>query len=117
MQPISSLKSMVPPPRKWLIRKLIPMECGRLNGFPDHWEDFPTKADMTDDEVAFWNLVKATHCRLNDKPYKPMNKKQTIRWYNKLGTDSAKYKMWGNGVVYHCADFIFTGIAKVLYAQ
>lgn len=105
------------PPRKWLIRKLIPKECGRLNGFPDGWDEIPKKADLTDEEVAFWNAVKATYCRLNDKTYKIMNKTQTLRWYNKLGTDSAKYKMWGNGVVYHCADFIFTGIAKVLHAQ
>ena len=27
------------PPRKYIVRRLTPMECGRLQGFPDWWTD------------------------------------------------------------------------------
>lgn len=45
-----------PPPRKYIIRRLTPLECCRLQGFPDWWTD------------------------------------------GVEGSDSAQYKMWGNGV-------------------
>ena len=27
------------PPRKYIVRRLTPLECCRLQGFPDWWED------------------------------------------------------------------------------
>jgi len=44
------------PPRKYIIRRLTPLEACRLQGFPDWWED------------------------------------------GVQGSDSARYKMWGNGL-------------------
>lgn len=35
-----------------------------------------------------------------------------LSWYNKLHTDSAEYKMWGNGIALPCALFIMRGISK-----
>ena len=49
------------PPRKYIVRRLTPLECCRLQGFPDWWEDG----------------VK--------------------------GSDTARYKMWGNGIALPCA--------------
>jgi len=31
--------------RKKRVRKLIPLECERLMGFPDHWTDIPGASD------------------------------------------------------------------------
>lgn len=56
--------------RKYVVRRLTPTECARLQGFPDWWTD---GAD---------------------------------------GSDSAKYKMWGNGIALPCAADVIGRIAK-----
>jgi len=56
----------------YVLRRLTPVECARLQGFPDWW------CDGTD------------------------------------GSDSAQYKLWGNGVALPCVAFIMSGIARVL---
>lgn len=47
------------------------------------------------------------------KAYKPATKKQMIRWYNKLHTDSAEYKMWGNGVALPVVRIPIHGMAQL----
>lgn len=60
------------PPRRYIVRRLTPLECCRLQGFPDWWED---GAD---------------------------------------GSDSARYRMWGNGIALPCAADVLGRIAKEL---
>lgn len=57
-------------PRKYIVRRLTPLECCRLQGFPDWWED------------------------------------------GVEGSDSARYKMWGNGIALPCAVDVLRRIAK-----
>ena len=52
----------------YIVRRLTPLECCRLQGFPDWWED----------GVA--------------------------------GSDSARYKMWGNGMALPCVLYVMEGI-------
>lgn len=82
----------------YTVRRLTPTECARLQGFPDWWADLPQLEDMTDEAFSFWQEVRATYAAINGKTYKPVSKRQMVKWYNKLHTDSAEYKMWGNGV-------------------
>lgn len=58
------------PPRRYIVRRLTPLECCRLQGFPDCWED------------------------------------------GVEGSDSARYKMWGNGIALPCAADVLRRIAK-----
>ena len=58
------------PPRRYIVRRLTPLECCRLQGFPDWWEDSAN------------------------------------------GSDSARYKMWGNGIALPCAADVMRRIAK-----
>lgn len=58
------------PPRRYIVRRLTPLECCRLQGFPDWWEDGAN------------------------------------------GSDSARYKMWGNGIALPCAADVMCRIAK-----
>lgn len=58
--------------RKYVLRRLTPLECCRLQGFPDWWTDGVD------------------------------------------GSDSAKYKMWGNGIALPCAADVLGRIAKEL---
>lgn len=56
--------------RKYVLRRLTPIECARLQGFPDWWCDGAN------------------------------------------GSDSAQYKLWGNGVALPCVAFILGNIAE-----
>ena len=48
------------------------------------------------------------------KPFKVKTKAQMLNWYNKLHTDSAEYKMWGNGIALPPALYCMQGIADAL---
>lgn len=56
--------------RKYVLRRLTPTECARLQGFPDWWVDGAN------------------------------------------GSDSAQYKLWGNGIALPCAVMILGNIVK-----
>lgn len=99
---------------RYIVRRLTPTECARLQGFPDRWGDIDPKEDFTDEEYRFWLEVRNTHAAINNKPVKEYNKKQMLTWYNKLHTDSAEYKMWGNGIALPCALYVMQGIQDAL---
>ena len=58
------------PQRKYIVRRLTPTECARLQGFPDWWCDGAN------------------------------------------GSDSAQYKLWGNGIALPCAADVIGRIAE-----
>lgn len=62
------------PPRKYIVRRLTPLECCRLQGFPDNY------LDGVD------------------------------------GSDTAKYKLWGNGIALPCAYDVLRKVAADLRA-
>lgn len=39
---------------------------------------------------------------------------QILKWLKDPESDSAKYKMWGNGIALPCAMFVMEGIAECL---
>lgn len=100
------------PPRKYIIRRLTPLECCRLQGFPDGWSVPDRKDALSDDELAFWQGVRDTYAKANDKPVRQYKADAMVKWYNGLHTDSAEYKMWGNGIALPCAAFVLRGIAE-----
>lgn len=57
--------------KKYVLRRLTPLECCRLQGFPDWWENGAS------------------------------------------GSDTARYRMWGNGIALPCAEFVMRRIAEV----
>lgn len=95
----------------YIVRRLTPTECARLQGFYDWWGHPDPKTDFTDEEYEFWLNVRNTHAEINGKQVKNYNKKQMLSWYNKLHTDSSEYKMWGNGIALPCAVYVMEGIA------
>ena len=80
--------------RRYIVRRLTPTECARLQGFPDQWGHIEPKSGLTDDEYRFWLNVRKTHDAINGRAVKDYNEKQILTYYNKLWTDSAEYKMW-----------------------
>ena len=98
----------------YIVRRLTPTECARLQGFADRWGDIEEKTDFSDEEYAFWLNVRNTHAAINGKAVKEYTKAQVLTWYNKLHTDSAEYKMWGNGIALPTALYVMEGIAEAL---
>lgn len=98
-------------PVHYIVRRLTPTECARLQGFPDTWGHPYKKENFTDEEYKFWLEVRNTYARINNKAVKDYTKAQMLTWYNKLHTDSAEYKMWGNGIALPNALYVMQGIA------
>lgn len=100
------------PPRKYIIRRLTPLECCRLQGFPDGWGIPAHKDKLSDEDLAFWQGVRDTCAAISGKPPKKYSAKSLTKWYNALRTDSAEYKMWGNGIALPCAAFVLGRITR-----
>lgn len=100
---------------EYIVRRLTPTECARLQGFPDWWCGGLGTEEPTEDELAFWREVFETHRRIAGTSTKPKTDKQIIKWLKNPHSDSAEYKMWGNGVALPNVYFVLSGI--VYYAQ
>lgn len=114
--PSPTLRTSVPPGVcvQYIVRRLTPTESARLQGFPDAWGHPDHKEDFTDEEYRFWLDVRNTHAAINGKPQKDYSKDQMLTWYNNLHTDSAEYKMWGNGIALPPALYCMQGIVDAL---
>lgn len=99
---------------RYIVRRLTPTECARLQGFADWWGHIEPKHSLTDEEHRFWMDVRNTHAAINGKAVKEYNKTQMLTWYNKLWSDGAEYKMWGNGIALPPALYCMQGIVEVL---
>ena len=100
---------------EYIVRRLTPTECARLQGFPDWWCSGLGTEELTEDDLAFWREVFETHRRIAGTSTKPKTDRQIIKWLKEPHSDSAEYKMWGNGVALPNVYFVLSGI--VYYAQ
>ena len=99
----------------YIVRRLTPTECARLQGFPDWWCDALGTDGPTEDEIEFWTEVFETHRKVMGTSPKPKSRNQIVKWLKDPHSDSAEYKMWGNGVALPNVCFVLSGI--VYYAQ
>nr|WP_160558852.1 DNA cytosine methyltransferase [Parablautia muri] len=100
---------------EYIVRRLTPTECARLQGFPDWWCSGLGTEEPTEDDLAFWREVFETRRKIMGTSTKPKTDKQIIKWLKEPHSDSAEYKMWGNGVALPNVYFVLSGI--VFYAQ
>ena len=100
---------------EYIVRRLTPTECARLQGFPDWWcDDLDTKVP-SEEELARWADIFETHRKIMGTSGKSKTKKQIFKWLQNPHSDSAEYKMWGNGVALPNVVYVLTGI--VYYTQ
>lgn len=98
---------------EYIVRRLTPTECARIQGFPDWWcADLGTD-EPTDEELTFWKEVFEIHRKIIGSTVKPKSEKQILAWLKNPHSDSAEYKLWGNGVALPCVFFVLSGIAWV----
>ena len=100
---------------EYIVRRLTPTECARLQGFPDWWCDGLGTKVPSEEELQTWMDIFETWRLIEGKSSKPKTKKQVFKWLQNPHSDSAEYKMWGNGVALPNVCFVLSGI--VYYTQ
>ena len=94
----------------YIVRRLTPTECARLQGFPDWWCDDLATQEPTQEDIDYWKEVFETHRKVMGTASKPKTESQIIKWLKDPHSDSAEYKMWGNGVALPNVFFVLSGI-------
>ena len=94
----------------YIVRRLTPTECARLQGFPDWWCDELATQEPTQADIEYWKEVFETHRKVMGTSFKPKSESQIIKWLKNPHSDSAEYKMWGNGVALPNVFFVLSGI-------
>ena len=95
---------------EYLVRRLTPDECCRLQGYPDGWCKNVEIPWPTEEDITFWTHVFQEHKEVTGSKSKPKTRRQIIQWLIRPGTDSAEYKAYGNSVAVPCVFFILAGI-------
>ena len=103
------------PEIEYIVRRLTPQECALLQGMPAWWCDDIGIENPTEEQINWWQNVFETYNKVVGKTCKPKSRKQIEKWLKNPYSDSAAYKMWGNGIASSNALFVLAGIAY--YAQ
>ena len=98
----------------YIVRRLTPIECGRLQGFPDGWTDNLAIAEPMEDDILYWRMIFKEHAEALGEKKKEKTDNQIRKWLQNPESDSAKYKMWGNGIALPCATFVMKRVAQKL---
>lgn len=93
-QPIAAYGAI--PPRKYIVRRLTPLECSRLQGLPDDFANVPAYEDVSDGELNFWREVWDEWAEINGK--NPKTEKQIRKWLQAPVSESNQYQIYGNGI-------------------
>jgi DNA (cytosine-5)-methyltransferase 1 len=96
--------------RKYIVRRLTPLECCRLQGYPDGWTENLAVPDPTIEEVEFFTKVWADWAEINGTKPKSLN--QVIKWLADPQSDSAEYKAYGNSLAIPCSYDVLRRIAQ-----
>ncbi|MCI6574733.1 DNA cytosine methyltransferase [Corynebacterium kozikiae] len=102
--------------RTHVVRRLTPVECARLQGFPDEWAENLGYSDPTDEQLVFWQQVFdtwGTICGLKTRK----TKKQIRAWLADPFSKTAVFKLWGNGVALPVVEHVLTGIRELVEAE
>ena len=103
------------PEIEYIVRRLTPQECALLQGMPTWWCDDLGTENPTEEQITWWQNVFETYNKAVGKTCKSKSHKQIEKWLKNPYSDSAAYKMWGNGIASSNALFVLTGITY--YAQ
>ena len=94
---------------EYLVRRLTPLECCRLQGYPDFWCTGLDSPEPTEAEIDRWERVFTAWAAIQGNR-KPKTRKQIVKWLQHPNTDAAEYKAYGNSVAVPCVFFVLAGI-------
>ena len=95
---------------EYIVRRLTPTECARLQGFPDWWTEGLGTAEPSEEDIRKWSEIFETYRKASGSTSKPKTEGQIVRWLKDPYSDAAAYKLWGNGVALPCVWFVLSGI-------
>ena len=98
------------PPEEYLVRRLTPLECCRLQGFPDGWTEHLETEEPGEQEIARWVGVFEDWYRAQGKAARA-SPGRVAKWLKDPHSDAAQYKAYGNSVAVPCVFFVLAGIA------
>lgn len=99
----------------WIVRRLTPTECERLQGYSDGWTELPEIKDMTDEEYALFLRIWQTDREIRGISYKTLpDKKKLVKWHNRLESDTSRYQALGNSLAIPCALRVIGGIVDYM---
>lgn len=81
---------------KYIVRRLTPLECSRLQGLQDDWCVVPPQETVSDEDLSFWKPFWDEWMQINVK--KPKTENQITKWLMSEVSESAQYQMYGNGI-------------------
>ena len=94
------------------VRRLMPIECCRLQGFYDWWCDNLHITEPSEDEITYWLNVWETYRTVTNAYKNPKTRSQIEKWLKNPYSDEEMYVMWGNGVALPCVSFILWAIKQ-----
>lgn len=96
-------------------RRLTPLECSRLQGFPDQWCQNLAIPDPSTEELGYWVGIWESWNRM--RGVKPRSARQVLKWLAGPASDSALYKLWGNGVALPVVEQILGRLKTVIESE
>ena len=102
---------------EYIVRRLTPQECALLQGMPTWWCDGLGTENPTEEQIIWWQNVFETYNKAVGKTCKPKSHKQIEKWLKNPYSDSATYKMWGNGICSSIAFFVLSGIVWAINGE
>ena len=97
-------------PAEYLVRRLTPGECCRLQGYPDGWCENLESPAPSNKETDRWEAIFEEWRMAMGGKTKPKTRRQIIRWLQNPHTDSAEFMAYGNSVAVPCVFFVLAGI-------
>ncbi|MDR2044881.1 MAG: DNA cytosine methyltransferase [Clostridium sp.] len=107
----------VPQKNRYIVRRLTPLECCRLQGYPDYWAKDLATPEPTEEETDEWCAIFETHRQATTPEKKAKTRNQVKKWLTDPHSDSAEYKMWGNSLAIPCAYNVLAGIAEEIRGE
>jgi DNA (cytosine-5)-methyltransferase 1 len=90
---------------RYAVRRLTPLECLRLQGFPDYWLDDIHIKKPTAEDIEYWRSAWA-------ELGKKKSDNQIIKWLKNCYSDGNAYKAIGNSLAVPCALWVLRGIVE-----
>ena len=98
------------PEIEYIVRRLTPQECARLQGFPDQWCSDLASENPTEEEIDRWAAIFEEYRKAVKPESRPKSRKMVQKWLQDPYRDAAEYRLWGNGICLNVAVFVLAGI-------
>ncbi|GHU53729.1 hypothetical protein FACS1894132_06720 [Clostridia bacterium] len=97
-------------PPAYVVRRLTPTECLVLMGLPRDYAADLGIAEPTEEDIAFWQNVFETHRVIVGTSSKPKTRNKIAKFLKNPYSDSACYRLAGNGAVVSVCEFVLEGL-------